>query len=190
MQPQMTKDEIQCLSGFLACTDKYLEFGTGGSTCLAASLVHHSIVSVDSSSRWIDAVRETCAAHADWVQPNLVHVDIGSVGDWGWPIDPAAKARWPNFHSQIWENSDAIGADLVMLDGRFRVACFLQTILRARPDALIAIHDFANRAAYHAVHQFGREIARVDELSIFVRRPGCDMEAAHRMLTDFAHNPT
>jgi hypothetical protein len=57
-----------------------------------------------------------------------------------------------------------------MIDGRFRVACFMQVLLHSRRDALIMIHDFDFRNEYHVVREVAREIAVAGSLSLFIRR--------------------
>jgi hypothetical protein len=116
-------------------------------------------------------------------------VDIGPVGDWGWPAERSTRNRWPDYHNRVWIDADAAEADLVMIDGRFRMACFLPAILRGRQDVIIAVHDFSARPAYQAAHRFGREIARCDELSIFARRHDCDLTEARRPLDQTAFDP-
>lgn len=189
MVPRMTVDEVGLFTGLLSCCDRYLEFGTGGSTCLASSLARTSVISVDSDDAWLGRVQAECARHPNWKQPQLFGVDIGPTGSWGWPTDPTTRNRWPDYHTRVWSEAAATGADLVMIDGRFRLSCYLQTILRGRPDVIIAMHDFAGRAAYQAAHRFGREIARTGELSVFARRPDCDLAAARRLLDQSAFDP-
>jgi hypothetical protein len=71
----------------------------------------------------------------------------------------------------MWENDAADTADLYLIDGRFRVACFLETLLHCRPDAVILFHDFAPRPNYHIVREFAREVATAATLSVFIRKP-------------------
>jgi hypothetical protein len=89
----------------------------------------------------------------------------------------------------IWLNPEASRADLYLVDGRFRVACFMQIILHAHPDALIAIHDFANRPQYHVIYDVAREIAVRENLSVFVRRPDCNPIRALAILNKHALIP-
>jgi hypothetical protein len=140
----MTEQELWLFEQLLACSGKYLEFGSGGSTCLAAATVSTSVIAVDSSKLWLDKVAEWCSANGCRVTPELVHADIGEIGKWGWPHDPDSRHRWPSYHGGVWENPAASDADLYLIDGRFRVACFMQVIVHANPDSIIAFHDFAS----------------------------------------------
>ncbi|MCW3476559.1 hypothetical protein [Limobrevibacterium gyesilva] len=174
MKPNMSDDEVDLLRNFLVCSDRYLEFGSGGSTCLAASLVKTSVTAIDSSQQWVDSVAQACAAHADWLQPTLIYVDIGPIGDWGWPTDPQTRPRWPAYHARIWAHPDTAKTDFILIDGRFRVASFMQSMLRCLPDAFIAMHDFRSRPHLHVVEEVARLVARAGELSVFQRRRNCD----------------
>ncbi len=142
MQPFMTAGETTLLDGFLKCAEHYVEFGAGGSTCFASRRVKASVTAVDSSQKWLDKVASYCAETATQIQPHLVLADIGPTGDWGFPTGTSHMKSWPDYHEAIWQNPATRDTDFFLVDGRFRIACFMQILLRCRPDALIAIHDF------------------------------------------------
>ena len=68
---------------------------------------------------------------------------------WGWPADPATLPRWPDYWRDPWE-ALVRGApfDLVLVDGRFRVACALHGAALLAPGGHLLVHDFWPRAAY------------------------------------------
>ena len=88
-------------------------------------------------------------------RPGLLH--------WADPVTPwqpeltPERESWRAYHEGVWAEPEASRADLYLVDGRFRVACFMQTLLHASPDALVAIHDFAKRPQYHVVQEVARE---------------------------------
>ncbi|MFH5926771.1 hypothetical protein [Roseomonas xinghualingensis] len=187
--PHMSDAEFRLFESVLRCAHSYVEFGTGGSTCLAASLVGGSIISVDSSLEWLDQVAKACASRPGWTQPRLIHADIGPVGEWGRPADPATQDLWPRYHEAPWSIPGTETADLYMVDGRFRVACALQVLLRCRWDALLVMHDFSSRRGYHVVRELAREVAIAEDLSVFQRRPDFDLQKAHAILARHAYDP-
>jgi hypothetical protein len=166
MVPRMSEEEAALFLSFIRNSHDYVEFGTGGSTVLASKHVKNSILSIDSSREWLDKVGEACASCQ--TTPELMLIDIGPTGDWGFPTDDATKSRWPDYHSAIWKLEQSADADLYLVDGRFRVACFAQTVLHCKPTAIIGIHDFSSRPAYHCVKEIAREIATVGDLSFFL----------------------
>lgn len=189
MRPHMSVAELQLFESLLRCSGHYMEFGAGGSTCLAAELVGSSVVSVDSSAAWLATVQAHCAERQTRLTPHLIHADIGPLGEWGRPEGTGSKAAWPGYHARHWREPAVLGADLYMVDGRFRVACFMQIVLHCEPDALIAIHDFASRPHYQVVRAVGREIARAEDLSVFQPLRGKARLRALEILEEYEANP-
>ena len=181
----MYAEEAALFTCFVKNAASYVEFGTGGSTVLASRHVRERIVSVDSSQEWLDQVRSACTNSS--VAPELLYADIGATGDWGFPTDNQSRHRWPSYHSDVWNIEGSSDADLYLVDGRFRVACFAQVVLHCRPSAIIGIHDFASRPAYHRIREVAREIATAGDLSFFLPLP--DKEKAHALLRDFSLEP-
>lgn len=187
MIPRMSADDIALLSSLLRCTDCYVEFGCGGSTLLASGLVRKSIITIDSSAEWLGKVRRACADKP--MQPTLLHVDIGPTREWGFPTDLASRDRWTRYHSHPWTETSASTADLYLIDGRFRVACSMQVLLRCHPDARLTIHDYRSRPEYHVVERFARPIAETAELTVFERRAGFSHADAAALLFKHAFDP-
>ncbi len=188
MRPDMTARETALFDSILRCSADYVEFGCGGSTVLAHSIGCRSIVAIDSSTVWLDKVRAECASN-DKTKLTLIHVDIGPVKQLGYPADDSKKARWPDYHTAPWADRTIADADCYLIDGRFRVACMLQTALRCPDRALLLFHDFAPRRYYHSVQEILREIARAETLSVFQKPLNFDRQRAAELLSEFALDP-
>ncbi|MBR0750744.1 hypothetical protein JQ604_00940 [Bradyrhizobium jicamae] len=165
----MSGEETDLFLSFVKNSSDYVEFGTGGSTVAASKYVKNSIRSIDSSQEWLDKVASACTSSQ--AKPELMFIDIGPIGDWGFPTDSSTRSRWSNYHSTIWDVPHSAEADLYLVDGRFRVACFAQIVLHCNPTAIIGIHDFSSRPDYHCVREIGREIATAGDLSFFLPLP-------------------
>lgn len=189
VQPCMSKPELELFLSFVRRTSRYLEFGTGGSTYLASQLVRAKVLSVDSCRKWLERVETACDQSACKVRPTLVHVDIGKTREWGYPDEPGARERWPSYHTAVWDLSDTLDTDFFLVDGRFRVACFMQILLHCRPDAIIAIHDFESRSNYHPIRSVAREIAVTEDLSVFTPIPGQSLKQVRELLDVYRFNP-
>ena len=57
--------------------------------------------------------------------------------------------------------------DLVFIDGRFRVACTLQVILKCKKNIIILIHDFNDRPFYHILYKYLEVIYSINNLVLF-----------------------
>lgn len=178
MKIAMRPAEVALFSALLDSATSYFEYGIGGSTYLASTLVKGSIYGIDSSVEWIDKVR---AELDDTTDVTLRHVDIGEIGEWGRPVSREAEDRFPDYSRAIHQ-ADVAAIDFCLVDGRFRVACFLEALRTLDSDAVIAMHDYSSRRRYHVVERFARPIARARDFSAFVRRRDCDMAALGRTL--------
>lgn len=171
LKPHMTDAEFALLSKRMDGAQSMLEYGCGGSTVLAGFHGIAKIVSVDSDQEWLDKVVEAPELAGANFLP--IHVDIGPTGPWGFPTDKGHAAKWPNYYKSPWAHfSDA--PDLVLIDGRFRVACALYSILSCTPNTTYVIHDFWNREYYHAILEFLDCIERADSLGVFVAKTNTD----------------
>lgn len=180
MQPHMSASEIALFEAQLAGKASLLEFGAGGSTVTAAQHVSR-IVSVDSDPAWLAKVAADPALAGRDFTP--FHADIGPVGEWGYPLDEARLRDWPRYHAAIWRSMTG-SPDAVLIDGRFRVACLLQSLIHCKPDCVLLFHDFTNRPHYHAVLGHAEIVAQVDTLAVLRARPAIDGKALLHDLFD------
>lgn len=185
LAPAMSGPEVDLLQSLLRSAENYVEFGGGGSTVLASNCVTGRITCVDSSRDWLSNVEAHCGPNT----PRTFLADIGPLKDWGWPADDTKKADWPNYHEAIWAAMpDVVDADTFLIDGRFRIACFLQVLLRASGNPLVAIHDF-QRGAYSVVREFAAEICHKDRLYVFRRRKALDAQRLASVLAEHRLDP-
>lgn len=132
----------------------YLEYGAGGTTEYALSLETVSvIVSIDSDRAWLDKIRASQRMRAGC---HLIHADIGPVGEWGQPTDQSGVTRYWSYVVKPWSVAANLRVvpDLVLIDGRFRVASFLYSLLCCRTGTPILFDDYLDRPEYFIVEHF------------------------------------
>lgn len=166
MIPSMTTCEAACYERHLAGAHAVLEYGVGGSTILAAERGVESLYCAETDAAWLDKVREhpAVAAMVNAGKATLVHVDIGPIGRWGKPKDKWRFYGWPAYARRPWR--DGFAPDLVLVDGRFRVSCIMQSLRGGGPGTKIAVHDFWPRAHYHPVLAFAAPIDRAGTMVV------------------------
>jgi len=159
-KPHLRDDEQALLRGEMLRAKSYLEFGTGGSTVLAAECGIRRIVSVDSDPAWLRRIGERIAHERATLDIELIHCNLGRTGDWGMPLDRDLErvATWPQYFLQPWQRFLSCNEtpDLILVDGRFRVACVLYSLLHLhlahakfpQRTTRIAVHDFSDRPYY------------------------------------------
>lgn len=171
LQSHMAPEETAMLREISRHKRRALEFGCGGSTLVLLSEVIERVDSVETDPAWIATVRADPIASAAVGAGRLqIHrVNIGPTKAWGMPLDDSAKALWPRYSRAVWRTL-AEPPDLVFIDGRFRVACILTTLLRCRPT--IVVHDFWDRLKpYGEILEFLDVVHRVESLGVFSPRP-------------------
>jgi hypothetical protein len=122
----------------------------------------------------------------------LFYVDVGPTKEWGVPVGTGSSYLFPDYSARIFQLIKKERVDTVLVDGRFRVACTLKTILECHGNdkLLILIHDFWNRAHYHIVLKYLYEVERADTLGVFVLKTGIDLNAVAQDYEAYKYNFT
>ena len=127
----------------------YAEYGVGKSSIWVLQNTTAKILAVDTSEHWINHVRTEANAadrfDVDWV-------DLGAIGWAGRPNNFERRSQFTDYIQSVW--SRGAEPDLVLVDGRFRVACFLYSLAKAKPGCTILFDDYTNRPKYHLVEEF------------------------------------
>ncbi|ABQ33313.1 MULTISPECIES: hypothetical protein [Bradyrhizobium] len=176
--PAFDRGGLEFFTAAIRSSRVYLEYGSGGSTIMAASHVSR-LVSVEPDAMFAKAVR--AALPETEAEISILTPWIGVTRDWSYPVfgrpTPARRARWKRLPRAPWAVlSDT--PDLILVDGRFRVACALESLLHIGPATRLLIDDYAGRD-YGAVEQFGRLVAMHGRMAEFTKRSDFD-EAACR----------
>ena len=140
------------------------EYGCGSSTEWVSKYTSADIVSVDSSRDWVDKISSGNAAYNKRIK--LKHIDLGEVENWGRPISYEKSCNFINYFNWIW-NQDIL-PDTVLIDGRFRVCCFLTSLKYANENTKIIFDDYNNRPYYHVVEKFVKKEQTCGRQALFI----------------------
>ncbi|MDE3080733.1 MAG: hypothetical protein KGI94_11940 [Paracoccaceae bacterium] len=163
----MPAAEAAALAAAYAEAGCVLEYGAGGSTVLAAERPGKTVITVESDADWVARMQAWFAANPPAGEVVLHHADIGPTKDWGHPADQSALRRWPGYALSVWDRKDFRHPDVVLIDGRFRVACLLATAFRITRPVTVLFDDYAGRKHYHGVEEFIRPTALVGRMALF-----------------------
>ena len=186
--PEMSRAETGLLRRLIQGAGTMVEYGSGTSTFFALSCGVRRLVSVESDPAWLARLRDDrrCAEAEASGRLVLLHADIGPVRDRGYPINDRRKDIGTTYASAPWPACDH-RADVVLVDGRFRVACALRAALESEAPAMILIHDYANRPYYHVIADHLPMVTQSGRLAVFESRlhdVGQAREAAAAYLLD------
>ena len=131
-------------------TNLYGEYGCGLSTDWVLRNSKIMVHSVDTSLEWIQITKNKNNKYLQRL--NIKLIDLGEVGDWGRPINYNNSDIFYNYTDWIWKLPQT--PDTVLIDGRFRVCCFLTSLKNAKQGTKIIFDDYCNRPYYHIVENY------------------------------------
>ncbi len=145
-----------------------LEYGSGGSTAYAASLDGVTCFSVESDPVWGAKMANWVAAHGKG-RTHIHYANIGPTRAWGYPKDYSQDniRKYRRYTRSVWQRGDFVRPDVILIDGRFRVWCFLTVMARIRKPTRVLFDDYKNRDAYHFVEQYFEPTDLVGRMAVF-----------------------
>ena len=188
---RMTPTERKLWFSSLLTATRYLEWGTGGSTVLAAwramqtdpRLPPLTVHSIDSSEKWMRELRRkypiVALAEAEGKLAMRLG-DIGPTGMWGNPTNFSQRPKEERVE-QARRYTNAFGDqgvyDLILIDGRFREACAMYALKLARRNTLMLMHDYlaseegGRRSYKRTVERYYHTLEYQHSLGLFRPKP-------------------
>lgn len=184
LDPHMDEQTLEIFRELLKNAKSYIEYGCGGSTVFAFTQSNTKIICVDTDPSWLEMVLNFIPG--DLSRLDACHVGLGEVTDWGYPTDTNADgtvyASWP------WTRTK--DCDLVLIDGRFRVACFAKTMLEAKPGTAVLFEDYFDRNNYKEVEKIASPKSKHGRTALFIRPGSIDTNLASLLLRRHAKDPS
>lgn len=183
--PMMSRNEQGLFISALKPAASYFEYGVGGSSIWAAA--HGLKVNgVESDPHWITQVKNAI----DPLEYDIDYVDLGPTGHYGKPLQDNFLA-FEHYSKSILRHNRSFG--LVLIDGRFRVACAVTVALAALSfgdikDTTIYFHDFNNRPEYHVVLNFLQITNYADDAVTLTIRPDANSTLLNEVWDHYKHN--
>jgi hypothetical protein len=150
--------EAEAVCEAYAAARVILEYGSGGSTVVAAQVPGARVFSVESDADWVKMMAEWFAANPAKANLTLHYADIGPTKAWGMPVNNRSVGKWPGYPNSVWDLADFEQPDTVLIDGRFRLACFMTVLLRAVRPVTVYWDDYIDRKPYHEAESFVKPV--------------------------------
>ncbi|MDX5401331.1 MAG: hypothetical protein LPK02_02975 [Rhodobacterales bacterium] len=144
-----------------------LEYGSGGSTVMAAEMPGKTIFSVESDAAWVAMMQAWFAANPPTSAVHMHHADIGPTVSWGRPASESTFRKWPGYALSVWDLDGFAQPDVVLIDGRFRPACLMTVALRSTRPVTVLFDDYIGRKPYHSVESLIRPAEIVGRMARF-----------------------
>lgn len=187
-KPYMSDKEIVLLEKYFRNSTNYFEFGAGGSTCYAIKNNIENIESVETETGWFkQLIKDPLVLNKVNQQKLKIHLFPLNF-NWkkavSWSLNHTEylktcdKSNWPNYSKTI--RNCNLKLNLVLVDGRFRVASTLETIKKVDNDCFILIHDYRQPnngiRGYEFVEKYLDIIEHVDTLYVFKKKQNINLD--------------
>ena len=155
----------------------YVEYGSGGSTVAAAKL-GKNFSSYEPSEKFLKLVSKKIKqlGKFDPQCMDLKSIYYGPTRTWGIPF-PYVLSKFifrkgmQKYSNPHWENLKRF-PDLILIDGRFRVACALKAIksLKHQDNWVIIVDDYLDREEYKIIEEFSELDAVIGTTAFFSKK--------------------
>lgn len=153
MEPHLAPKDKKMFYGYLDGAKYYFEYGSGGSTYQATIRPNvEKVYSVESDLAWHNKLKQLLQNNSDKIE--YIYSDLDTKPNtWGRPGSNCTHEQFIKYsdHIRLLDSETAKKINLVMIDGRFRVACCLKCFDVINDNCFIAFDDFLNRSRYHVV---------------------------------------
>lgn len=182
--PGFDPEGLEFFNRIIRKSKRYLEYGSGGSTIVASQFVE-LLVSTESDPVFAKAVRKVV-----YQRPTEIHLlnpKIGLTRQWGFPVmavpTPARISRWTSYPRAPWKvfESRGVRPDTILIDGRFRIACMLESLLHVDQSTIILFDDYVGRN-YGVVEQFADIVAFHGRMAEFRKSASMDTSGCRQVL--------
>ena len=169
----------------------YFEYGSGGSTYQASikNNIQH-IYSVESDYLWHSRLKKYLSDNGNI---NFIYCDMDTKPNtWGNPGPNSTIDDWKNYSTQILKlnSKQSRLIDLILIDGRFRVACCLHCYDIISDNSYIIFDDFLNRPQYHIVLDYYNVIEKTSDNRMVVLKkkggnsPSLELKSKYEKIKD------
>ena len=157
-RPELTlpEAEAEAVRALYAASDVILEYGSGGSTVMAAEMPGKMVFSVESDKDWAQMMRGWFkhTPPAKGTKVDVIWSDIGPTKEWGYPVNDQSWERYARYPLEVWDLPEFQQPDVVLVDGRFRAGCALAAAFRSSKPVTVLVDDYIRRKQYHRVESY------------------------------------
>jgi hypothetical protein len=151
-----------------------LEYGSGSSTffCVTNNV---PIISVESDLIFLNYLKnEINFFTTNNSQVRLLHANIGNTKALGYPENDSSIKLYPQYATLPWKilSAQKLKPDLVLIDGRFRVACMLVTMANIKKPTKVIFDDYVGREYGHVIEKYIKPIKTIERAALFELNPG------------------
>lgn len=163
----------------------YGEYGCGKSTKWVLDNTLCDVIAIETSRQWVDIVKKDNKKNDQRL--TIKHAECGTTGNWGRPVDFSKRYLFQEYTDFLWRQD--LKPDVVLIDGRFRVCCFLTCLKYADEGTNILFDDYVSRPQYHIVEEYAERVEVCGRQCLFVVPPKqkIDFDKLNKDIDSFRH---
>lgn len=175
----MNSDEISFFKKYLEKCTNYLEYGSGGSTLFAIENGVNNIISIETDRQWYNKLTANTVIKQNITNGNLQLILHSLNCAWWEYVSWNKNPKKHPVDSGVWKKYSDLpitmqSPDLILIDGRFRVAVLLKLFNRIDDNTMILFHDYTIRPQYHVVEKFYDIITNKGSLQVLQKKTHID----------------
>jgi hypothetical protein len=191
IKPHFAKNDLKMFRRYLDKATNYLEFGSGGSTIEALKSSNiKSVYSIENDITWYD--RLTNIVKDNYLDNNkefeFIYIPMKVKKNfWGHPTKDVSTSHHRSYTDILYnlDMNKLENLDLVLIDGRYRVASLLKLYDLISDDCIILFDDFLNRHIYHIVLDYYNIIEKGKDNRMVVMRKKTGLSVNNQLIKEY-----
>jgi hypothetical protein len=165
MEPLLPIKEKQLFYKYLNNANNYLEYGSGGSTYQASIRPNiKMIVSVESDKLWYNKLKTIIKNKFRYYYIEL----NAKPNTFGHPFN--ASFAMMEYYPSVIKKYKKYQFDLILIDGRFRVACALICYNYINNNSIVIVDDIKDRPYYNEIYNYYDKIEEAGRMVVFKKK--------------------
>lgn len=157
------------------CLNKnVVEFGGGGST-FQISKIARTLTTIESDKYFANLLKSKLEFKSTSCPVYILYANIGITKIYGAPIDSLSfiyRNRYPSYTDIYFKNLISYPpVDVIIIDGRFRLATALATLLHINHRYTLIFDDYYSRDYYHVFDEFSKTGTKLGDTLIVTLNP-------------------
>ena len=160
-KPHFTPNELIAFLSFLTNETIFFETGSGCSSVIAKYYAKKTYA-VEGCKQWYEL------GIKNGLKDNLIFHDLKPDNQrWSYPGKKSTLEDWKKYFQSY---NKSYNADVILIDGRFKLATALDIFDKIKDDTVVFIHEYQHRKQYFVIEEYYQYIYHWDLLTAFVKK--------------------
>ena len=160
-KPHLNNRELMALLSLLSNDTIFFETGSGCSTIIAKFFAKKNYA-IEGCKKFYEYGIE------NGLKNNIIFKDLKPDNPtWSYPGKKSNLKDWKNYFQSYKQEYNA---DVILIDGRFKVATAMDIFNKIRNDTIVLLHEYNIRPSYYIIEKYYKYIYHWGSLFVFIKR--------------------